>query len=169
MMKYLPAPLSEIESDAMANKCRSLISNLGWGFWATEVKATGEFIGLVGLNTCKPSLPFSPCVEVGWRLAKQHWGNGYATEGATEALRFAFNTLELGQVVAFTVPGNNRSWAVMERIGMSNTGQNFLHPDLPEDHHLSEHVLYRVTREDWQRFIGRQGQEYPAPSGNVRA
>jgi len=118
------------------------------------VNASGEFVGFEGLNACKPSLPFSPCVEIGWRLAKQYWGNGYVTEAAREALRFAFNTLDLGQVVAFTVHNNHRSRAVMERIGMSETGQSFQHPDLPESHPLSQHVLYKTSREDWLRING---------------
>mgnify|MGYP000042639662 CR=1 FL=1 len=149
-MKFFPAVLSLEESNAMAEKCKSLISERGWGFWAVELKSSGEFIGLVGLHIPKPNFPFSPCVEIGWRLLKEHWGKGYAIEAAQESLVYAFNTLNLNEVVSFTTVSNRRSRSVMQRLGFSNTHQNFEHPDIEKDHLLSEHVLYKITKQEWQ-------------------
>ncbi len=150
VMEYFPNLLSREESDAMAQKCKALISERGWGFWAVELKNSGEFIGFVGLHKPKLTLPFSPCVEIGWRLLKKHWGNGYATEAAGESLRYAFETICLNEVVSFTTISNIRSRSVMNRLGLGNTSQNFQHPDMQEKHPLSEHVLYKLTKSDWE-------------------
>jgi ribosomal-protein-alanine N-acetyltransferase len=150
VMEYFPKPLNREESDAIAQKCESLISERGWGFWATEIKDSGEFIGFVGLHKPKATLPFSPCVEIGWRLLKKYWGNGYASEAAREALKYSFEILCLNEVVSFTTVSNFRSQAVMERLGLHNTHQNFEHPDLPKGHALSKHVLYKITKSEWQ-------------------
>lgn len=149
VMKYFPKPLDQTESDAMAKKCMSLIATKGWGFWAIELQASGEFIGLTGLHEPKPTFPFSPCIEVGWRLHKDFWGNGYATEAATAALKYAFEVIKTNAVLSFTATANTRSKAVMTRIGMCNTHQNFNHPELPNNHALSEHALYRITKPAW--------------------
>jgi ribosomal-protein-alanine N-acetyltransferase len=86
-------------------------------------------------------------VEIGWRLAAEYWGRGYATEGARAVLTFGFQTLALGEIVSFTVPGNVRSRQVMERIGMvHDSADDFDHPALPEEHRLRRHVLYRIAR-----------------------
>jgi ribosomal-protein-alanine N-acetyltransferase len=91
---------------------------------------------------------FTPCVEIGWRLAREYWGHGYATEGARASLRFAFETLRLDEVVSFTVPANRRSRRVMERLGMThNPADDFEHPDVPPGHPIRPHVLYRLRRE----------------------
>lgn len=90
-------------------------------------------------------------MEIGWRLIKKSWGNGYATEAAQEALDYAFNTLNLSEVVSFTTISNIRSRSVMERLGFSNTRQNFEHPDIQKGHPLSEHVLYKITKQEWQK------------------
>jgi len=150
VMEYFPTLLQREESDAMAEKCRQLIAERGWGFWATCLKHTENFIGFVGLHRPKPNLPFSPCVEIGWRLHKQFWGKGYATEAATQALSFAFEVLSLDDVVSFTAVPNHRSRSVMERLGMTDTHNNFAHPDIAANHPLSEHVLYKITRLEWQ-------------------
>jgi RimJ/RimL family protein N-acetyltransferase len=126
-----------------------LIEEQGWGFWAVELKADGSFIGFLGLNVPAPNLPFSPCVEIGWRLALRYWGQGYASEGAREALRFGFQTLQLEEIVAFTALTNGRSQAVMRRIGMRERGERFAHPALPPGHALREHCLMRLSREEW--------------------
>ena len=94
-------------------------------------------------------MPFSPCVEIGWRLGKAFWGNGYATEASHEVLKFAFQSLNLKEVVSFTTLENNRSRAVMDRLGFRNTHRNFKHPALPSDHKLSEHVLYILSHHQW--------------------
>lgn len=150
VMAYFPKTLNSDESDAMAQKCESLISAKGWGFWATEIKESGEFIGFVGLHTPTATLPFLPCVEIGWRLLRKYWGNGYASEAAKAALKYSFEILCLNEVVSFTTVSNTRSQAVMQRLGLCNTQQNFEHPDLPKGHPLSEHVLYKLTQSEWQ-------------------
>lgn len=152
VMEFFPKPLTHRESDDMANKIRSLISQRGWGFWALELKEKGEFIGFTGLHIPKADLPFSPCVEVGWRLMKRYWGFGYAPEAASEALRFAFEHLELDEVVSFTTLHNLRSQSVMRNIGMVNTNMNFPHPDIEPDSLLSEHVLFITTRSRWSSW-----------------
>ncbi len=151
VMKYFPNRLNRKESDAIAEKCKSLISENGWGFWALELKNTEEFLGFVGLHSIKADLPFSPCVEIGWRLSKKHWGNGYATESAKTVLDYAFETLKLNDVVSFTTRSNTPSRAIMERLGFSNTHQNFMHPDIPENSPLAEHVLYKISKTIWQK------------------
>lgn len=149
VMKYYPNTLTKVESDAFAKKIESLILKRGWGFWAVELKATKQFIGFVGLHHPEADLPFSPCTEIGWRLSKKHWGNGYATEAASTALKYAFETLQLDEVVSFTSLQNVKSKSVMERLNMVNAMQNFEHPDIPAGHKLREHVLYKITRSQW--------------------
>lgn len=146
VMAYFSSPQSRAASDASIDAWQSQFASQGWSNWAVEVLALGQFIGFVGLSIPRRTLPFSPCVEVGWRLAREHWGKGYATEGARAALRIGFERLALSEIVSFTAIGNLRSRAVMERIGMSNTGQDFEHPGIPEGHALRLHCLYRITR-----------------------
>lgn len=142
-MRYFPSTLTEQESHSMADRCRALIEQRGWGFWVAEYKATQEFIGFIGLHVPSAELPFSPCVEIGWRLARHAWGKGLATEGATAVLDFAFRGLGLSEVVAFTALNNSRSERVMQRLGMVRDALSFEHPSLPEGHALRKHVLYR--------------------------
>jgi len=148
VMEYFPTALPRAESDAMAQRCHSLIAERGWGFWATELRSTGEFVGFIGLHTPLPELPFSPCVEVGWRLAFRFWGNGYATEGARAALDVAFRRLNENEVVSFTSVCNVRSRGVMQRLGMREAGV-FDHPHVPEGCKLRQHCLYRLSVEDY--------------------
>ncbi len=150
VMEFFPARLSRAESDAMADRCESLIAEHGWGLWAVETRNGREFIGSVGLHRTAPELPFSPSIEISWRLAAQHWGKGYATEAARGALRVGFAQLGFHEIVAFAVPGNSRSRAVMERIGMRNTGETFEHPNVPLGSVLRTHCLCRLTREQWE-------------------
>ncbi|MDQ2075900.1 GNAT family N-acetyltransferase [Marinimicrobium sp. ABcell2] len=149
VMEYFPKCLERAESDSLADTCKQLITDRGWSFWAASLKESGAFIGFVGLHD-PAYLPFSPCVEVGWRLHKNYWGQGYATEAANASLRFAFEELHLDEVVSFTTVRNQRSRSVMERLGMTNTGNNFNHPKIEPDHPLSEHVLYKITKSDWR-------------------
>lgn len=146
VMECFPNLLNRQESDALADRIATRIAERGWGFWAVEVRASHEFIGFVGLNIPAPELPCSPCVEIGWRLAFQHWGKGYATEAAWEALRVGFEVLNLEEIVSFTALQNRRSQAVMERLKMREDPETFLHPALPLDHPLAEHCLYRLRR-----------------------
>lgn len=143
-MRFFPAPLSRGESDALAERCQALIALRGWGFWAVERQEDGAFIGMVGLHVPAPELPFSPCVEVGWRLARAHWGQGLATEGARAALAFGFDRLQLAEIVSFTTVTNAPSQAVMRRLGMRRDATTFEHPALLASHPLREHVLYRM-------------------------
>jgi RimJ/RimL family protein N-acetyltransferase len=150
VMEYLPAPLTRAESDAMADRIERHVEAHGFGLWALEVPGEVPFAGYVGLSVPRFEASFTPCVEIGWRLAREHWGRGYATEAARVALGAAFGPLGLNEVVSFTVPHNLRSRRVMERIGMRHDPtEHFDHPLLPEGHRLRRHVLYRLTRQEW--------------------
>lgn len=148
VMEHFPALLDQAASDRLAATCRTRIAEHGWGLWAAELRASGAFIGFIGLSSPAFQAPFTPCVEVGWRLAREFWGRGYAAEGARAALAFAFDRLGLDSVVSFAAVTNHKSEAVMRRIGMSFEGQ-FDHPKLPPGHRLTRHVLYRLSRNAW--------------------
>lgn len=149
VMAFFPARLSREASDALLARCQARIVAQGWGLWATELRSTGEFIGFVGLQVPRVPLPFSPCVEIGWRLARAHWGKGLATEAARAALRVGFERLALQEIVSFTAVVNHRSRAVMERLGMQAAPATFEHPGVPEGSPLRTHCLYRLARERW--------------------
>jgi len=151
VMEYYPNTLTLADSDSMADKLSTLLNERGWGFWAVEQTSDKSFIGFVGLHRPLYELPVTPCVEMGWRLAKKAWGKGYATEAASAALKYAFEQLDLIQVYSFTSVSNHRSRAVMERIKMKNTHENFDHPIIPVDHPLREHVLYKINQCDWRK------------------
>lgn len=147
VMEFLPTPLTRDQSDAFIDRIQTAFSQRGWGLWAVEVKSTGDFIGFVGLSMPRFESHFTPCVEIGWRLARYAWGNGYATEAARAALQFGFDELMLDEIVSFTAVCNRRSQCVMERIGMTrDLAGDFDHPALPVDHRLSRHVLYRLGK-----------------------
>jgi len=146
-MEHFPGALSPEESDALAARIEAHLEQHGFGLWAIEIPNIVPFAGFVGLSAPRLEAPFMPCVEIGWRLAAEHWGRGYATEAARAVLTFGFATLGLSEIVSFTVPGNFRSCRVMEKIGMTrNPADDFDHPALPEGHPLRRHVLYRITR-----------------------
>lgn len=151
VMEYFPAILSRQESNALASKICEAFGRQGWGFWAVEVPHVAEFIGFIGL--AKPSFEahFMPAVEVGWRLAFEHWGKGYATEGAKAALAYGFDALKLNEIVSFTPTQNTRSRSVMEKLGMQHDPKDdFNHPKLPEGHSLQRFVLYRISAQHIQ-------------------
>ena len=154
VMAYFPKLLTPALSNTIANKCQKLIEEHGWGFWAVARKdgadKSDDFIGMVGLNNVHANMPFAPAVEIAWRLHRDYWGLGYATEAALAALRYAFEVLELSEVVAFTAVINKRSQKLMQRLGMTDTQDNFYHPMLDAEHRLAEHVLYKITRKQWQ-------------------
>ena len=129
----------------------NFITHNGWGMWAVEIKSTGQFAGYVGLNHLETEMPPSPCVEIGWRLMKNYWGFGYATEAANQALNYAFDTLKLNEVVAFTTLKNKPSLAVMHRLEITDTGKNFIHPDIDPSNSLCEHMLYKITNKQWRK------------------
>jgi RimJ/RimL family protein N-acetyltransferase len=149
VMRYFAAPLTRAQSGAFLKRAYSTIYREGWGLWAVEVRDGDPFIGFVGLNAPGFDDHFTPALEVGWRLDRFHWGHGYATEGASAALTFAFEELGVAEVVSFTTVGNERSRRVMERLGMSrDRGDDFDHPSVP-DGPLRRHVLYRIGPERW--------------------
>ncbi len=144
VVEQLPAALSRPESDALADRIEAHFKMHGFGFWVIETVNT-EFVGFVGLAVPTFKSHFSPAVEIGWRLNPKHWGQGYATEGGRAALEYAFEQLDLEEIVSFTATENRRSRGVMERLGMSrDPADDFDHPQLPPEHRLSRHVLYRI-------------------------
>jgi RimJ/RimL family protein N-acetyltransferase len=145
VMEFFRSPLSRVESDAMADRIEQHFCEHGFGLWAIEVPGGAPFIGFAGLSWARFSAPFTPCVEVGWRLAFEHWGRGYATEAARLALGYGFGTLALSEIVSFTSATNHRSRAVMERLGMRrDPAEDFDYPGMPDGHPLQRHVLYRL-------------------------
>jgi len=150
VMEFYPKVLDRTESDAAAARVRDHFKRNGYGLWAVEVPGVADFIGYVGLSIPGFKTAFTPCVEVGWRLAHRYWGGGYASEAAHAVLWFGFEELGLDEIVSFTVPANLRSRKVMERIGMKHDpSEDFNHPVLPLEHPLNRHVLYRLSRNDW--------------------
>lgn len=147
VMRYFSAPLTRERSDALAARQRQLIAERGWGLWAVEVVEPGWFIGFVGLAETGFKAHFTPAVEVGWRLARDYWGRGYASEGARATIAFGFDQLGLEEIVSFTTVGNERSRRVMERLGMTrDPADDFDHPLLAHADPLRPHVLYRLRR-----------------------
>ena len=150
VMEFFPSTLTLEASATIVERVQAQISERGWGFWAAQLLESGHFIGFVGLHVPTVALPFSPCVEVGWRLAFPYWGQGLATEAAKGALRVGFEQLTLPEIVSFTAVGNQRSRAVMERLGMHNAEKNFEHPSVPEGSPVREHCLYRLSQAQWR-------------------
>jgi ribosomal-protein-alanine N-acetyltransferase len=145
VMLHFPAPMSREESDALVDVIAAGMERDGWGWWALEVRDTGAFIGFTGLKAVTFEAHFTPAVEIGWRLAREAWGYGYATEAARAAARFGFENLGLDEIVSFTAVANAPSRAVMERLGMTHDpGGDFDHPRVPEGSPLRRHVLYRL-------------------------
>lgn len=145
VVHFLPAALSRAESDAFVDRIEACWAK-GYGLWAVEVPGVAPFVGYTGLSDATFEAPFTPVVEVGWRLARPAWGHGYATEAARAALAYGFATMALPDIVTFTAAVNLRSRAVMERLGMvRDPAEDFDHPRVAEGHFLRRHVLYRVT------------------------
>lgn len=149
VMKYYPEVLNAKQSNDMAQKLESLIAQRGWGFWAVEKMDEKKFIGCVGLHEPTYDLPITLCVEIGWRLAREYWGRGFACEAAKASLEIAFNRLKLSEVYSFTPVSNKKSRALMGRLGMINTDENFEHPMIAEKSPLREHVLYKIDKQCW--------------------
>jgi RimJ/RimL family protein N-acetyltransferase len=152
VMEFMPAQLTPDKSDGLITRIDRHFQQYGYGLYAAELIETQAFIGYIGLNIPSFEAPFMPAVEIGWRLALDHWGRGLATEGAHAVLRHAFEALSLGSIVSFTVPQNQRSRRVMEKLSMvHDPNADFDHPRLPEGHALRRHVLYRINREDLRK------------------
>ncbi len=157
VMEHFPAPQTREQSDGLIDRSIPMIDERGWGLWALEVRDTGEFIGFTGLSVPSFEAPFMsvdssmPTVEIGWRLAKSAWGNGYATEAARAALAHGFGPGGLDEIVSFTATPNVPSQRVMQRIGMVHDEPgDFDHPRIAGGHRLQRHVLYRIDRAQWE-------------------
>lgn len=145
VMEYFPSTLSKEESDSLAEKIQKELREREYGLWAVEVPGIAPFIGFVGLHDQDFSATFTPCIEIGWRLAYEHWGKGFAFEAASKVVAYSFHVLNLQELVSFTAVKNQRSRKLMEKLGMTrNPEDDFEHPKLPEGHPLRPHVLYRL-------------------------
>lgn len=154
VMEFFPFRRDRAEANAFLEVLRTRIEEKGFGFTALELRDSGECIGFCGLHAdhVVPSLP-PDTIEIGWRLAPAYWGNGYVSEAAERWLEEGFGRMGLEEIVSFAVWNNRRSTAVMERLGMRrDPSGDFDHPRVPDSHpHLRRHVLYRLTRADWQK------------------
>jgi len=154
--EFLGPPLDRVASDALVDRILARWASDGHGLWAVERRADGVFLGFVGLAAPSFEAAFTPCIEVGWRIAAPFWGRGYATEAACAALRFGFEECGLDEIVSFTTAANVRSRAVMERLGMTrDPAEDFDHPRLADGNPLRPHVLYRLRRDVWRASIPR--------------
>ena len=151
VMEFFPAKLSRLESDAMFERINNGIQDHGYGLWAAIEKSTDSFMGFVGLQDIRFEAEFAPAVEIGWRLAKSYWGRGLATESAMRCLEFAFCEAKLTEVVSMTAMLNEKSFRVMERIGMSRS-EEFEHPMVPDGHRLKRHFLYRISQQQFHKM-----------------
>lgn len=146
VVESLGSSLTRAESDALVERCAAELESEGWGIWAVEVGGGPAFIGMIGLHRVNPALPCAPAVEAAWRIHPDWWGHGYASEGAAAALRHGFDAGGLDEIVAFTTTMNQRSQAVMVRLGMRrDPGGDFDHPKVAEGSPYRRHVLYRAT------------------------
>lgn len=151
VMEHFPSTLTAEQSSAFVKRIEQTFEEKGYGLWALEHSVTNDFLGYAGLWPANFEAHFTPAIEIGWRLARQHWGNGYATEGARAAMRYGFDELELAEVVSFTAPVNIRSVRVMERLGMTrDDSEDFDHPSVEEGSPLRRHVLYRMPAAKWK-------------------
>ena len=159
VMRHFPGTLQAEASDALLHRISSELDERGWGLWALEERASGRVLGFTGLSPVPFAAPFAPAVEIGWRLVRSHWGRGLASEAARASLKYGFGALSLHEIVAFTFVGNERSRAVMRRLGMTHDpADDFEHPLIAEGHPLRPHVLYRLSRPagGWRRPVARR-------------
>lgn len=151
VMEHFPSTLTAGQSDAMVDRIEASFAEHGFGLWVVELAATGEFLGYTGLSARPWYAHLTPAVEVGWRLARQAWGRGYASEAARRALEFGFTAAGLAEIASVTTPANQRSIAVMCRLGMTrDPADDFDHPNIEPGHPLRRHVLYRITAHRWK-------------------
>ena len=150
VMEFFMEPLDQAQSDVLVDRIQAHFAEHGFGLWAVEVPGVARFVGFAGLAVPRFTAHFTPCVEIGWRLAAEHWGRGFATEAARLVLAQAFGQLALPEVVSFTTTANRRSRAVMERLKMRrNPADDFDHPGIPEGHPQRRHVLYRLASREY--------------------
>lgn len=170
VMEFFPAPLERASSDALVDRIKAGFAEHGFGLWALKVASSGGFVGFTGLSVPGFAAAFMPAVEIGWRLARRAWGQGYATEAAAAVLDAAFGPLGLTAVVSFTSVANLRSQAVMRRLGMTHDpAEDFDHPSLAPDHDLARHVLYRMLPPPWPWFPVRWPSARWAPRPGSRS
>lgn len=156
VMRFFPFRRAREQADAMMDRLRANNEARGYGFAALELKASGKAIGFAGLHPDNiPEAQPEPFIEIGWRLAREHWGKGFVTEAGRGLLRFGFEGLGVQEIVSFAVQDNDRSIAVMKRLGFTHDPScDFDHPRVPDTHpHLKRHVFYRLKREEWRRQI----------------
>lgn len=151
IMRYFPAPYTPEDTDAMLKRMGDGLATNGFGFLAAEMRETSDFVGIIGLSRfndeLRNAIPGKPEVEVGWRLCQEYWGQGLAPEGALACLAFAWETVDVPEVVAITTWNNRPSQRVMEKIGMRrDPARDFAHPTIAEDNPLRQHVLYAIER-----------------------
>jgi RimJ/RimL family protein N-acetyltransferase len=147
VMQFFPSTYEVDYATKMAQTLRERLEADGYGWWVLEAKNVSPFVGVIVLQSVPFEAAFTPAFEVGWRLKAEHWGRGYATEGATLAVRFAFDVLNVDEVVAMTAVQNLPSQRVMERLGMTHDARDdFDHPRLEEADRLRRHVLWRLSR-----------------------
>lgn len=147
VMAMLPPLPDRARSDAWIARMQAHLTEHGFGYWAVELPGTASLIGAIGLSRVRFPAPFTPAVEIGWRLARAYWGRGYAFEAARAVIDDGFFRLRLDEIVAFTNPANRRSWLLMERLGMTrNPSEDFDFPGFAEGHPLRRFVLYRIRR-----------------------
>jgi len=159
VMEFFVSVLSSAHSDAMVERIRRHFGERGFGLWALEVPGLAPFAGFVGLKVPHLPAPFVPAVEIGWRLAYEHWGRGYATEAARVVLAAGFTRLGLAEIVSLTTATNLRSRQVMAKLGMRRVpADDFDHPDITEGHPFRPHVLYRLSRADWAAHAASPGR-----------
>jgi RimJ/RimL family protein N-acetyltransferase len=151
VMEHFPGVLTREESDQLIRHMELHFEEFGFGLWAVEIRWAEKLIGFAGLAVPTFNTHFTPAVEVGWRLTRDEWGNGYATEAARAAIGFGFEHARIEEILSWTVPANERSQRVMARLGMKRTPElDFDHPRFLEDERLRRHIVYRLTREDWE-------------------
>jgi RimJ/RimL family protein N-acetyltransferase len=150
VMAHFPSTIDEAETAILIARFEVSFEENGFGPWAVEIAWARTLIGFCGLLRPQFEAHFMPAVEIGWRFSRGSWGNGYATEAAEAAMAYGFDEAGLDEIVSFTVPDNDRSRRVMERLGMTHDpGGDFDHPNLPDGDPLQRHVLYRINAEDW--------------------
>jgi ribosomal-protein-alanine N-acetyltransferase len=143
VMEYFVKTLTFGESDSLVERIKNRIETKGYGLWAAELKEGHQFMGFLGLNYTDFESDFTPCIEIAWRLAKEYWGNGYATEGAKATLHYGFSVLGIPEIFSFTSILNLKSENVMKKIGMEKV-KEFNHPKIDPNNRLCSHVLYRI-------------------------
>jgi RimJ/RimL family protein N-acetyltransferase len=150
VMEHFPSTLDERETAALIDRIEAGFRERGYGLWAVEVIGEAPFAGFIGLQPVPDGFPFAGAIEVGWRLARPFWGRGLAAEGAGAAIDFAFDSLDVPELVAYTAARNARSRRLMERLGMArDPAEDFPHPGIAAGDPLCPHVLYRLPRAAW--------------------